>query len=149
MFKWVEEKSVKSENSKIKKWVKKTKFGSCYLFVTHYPLMAVWEVGFDGSTYGSTSDKMGELGLPPRFTTKARIILIFNNDLKGFEAVINRGLCLDFNFNFKEKLSIFEEMKEKADLDKEVLEWIKLNCNESTENLSLRSLVILSNLKSP
>ena len=97
--------------------------------------------------YFSTSDKMGDLGLPARFTTNARIILIFNNDLKGFEAVINRGICLDFNFNFKEKLDIFKEIKELACLDADVLEWVNLNCNESTENLNIRSLVILSNLK--
>jgi len=97
--------------------------------------------------YFSTSDKMGDLGLPPRFETNARIILIFNNDLKGFEAVINRGLCINFNFNFQEKLKVFEEIKKEACLDSEVLEWVKSNCNESTENLSIRSLVILSNLK--
>jgi hypothetical protein len=97
--------------------------------------------------YFSTTDKMGELGLPSRFTTNARIILIFNNDLRGFKAVINRGLCIDFNFNFQEKINIFNEMKEKAEISQEVLNWVNLNCNESTENLSLRSLVILSNLK--
>ena len=97
--------------------------------------------------YFSTSDKMDDLGLPPRFETNARIILIFNNDLRGFEAVLNRGICLDFNFNFKDKLKIFNEMQKKAGLDKEVLEYINLNCNESTENLNIRSLVILSKLK--
>jgi len=97
--------------------------------------------------YFSTSEKMGDFGLPPRFTTKARIILIFNTDLRGFGAVINRGLCIDFNFNFQEKINIFIEMQEQAGIDKDVLNWVKSNCNESTENLSLRSLVILSNLK--
>ena len=97
--------------------------------------------------YFSTSDKMDDLGLPVRFKTNARIILIFNNDLKGFEAVINRGLCIDFNFNFQEKLNIFDDIKDNADLDEDVLKWVKSNCNESTENLSIRSLVILSNLK--
>lgn len=97
--------------------------------------------------YFSTAEFLDKKGLPDRFETDARIILIFNNNLRGFEPVINRGICLDFNFNFKEKMGIFEEMKQKASLDSEVLEWVKLNCNESTENLSLRSLVILSNLK--
>lgn len=97
--------------------------------------------------YFSTSDKIKENSLPERIQTNARIILIFNNDLRGFEPVINRGVCIDFNFNFKDKLKIFEEMREKAEIDQEVLNWIKLNCNEGTENLSLRSLVILSKLK--
>jgi len=97
--------------------------------------------------YFSTSEILDKLGLPERFNTKARIILIFNNDLRGFGPVVNRGVCLNFNFNFKEKLSIFEEMQEKAQIDKEVLEYVKSTCNESTENLSLRSLVILSQLK--
>lgn len=98
-------------------------------------------------SYFSTSDLIKENDLPFNFKTNARIILIFNNDLRGFEAVINRGILLDFNFKFKEKLSIFEEMKDQADLDQEVLDYVKLNCDESTENLSLRSLVILSKLK--
>lgn len=97
--------------------------------------------------YFSTTDLMKENKLPDRFTTNARIILIFNNDLRGFEAVINRGILIDFNFNFKEKLSIFEEMREVANLDTEVLNYVKTTCNESTENLSIRSLVILSKLK--
>jgi len=97
--------------------------------------------------YFSTSEKMGDYGLPSSFKTKSRIILIFNNDLRGFEPVINRGVCIDFNFNFKEKLSIFEEIKKKANIDEEVLNYIKSTCNEGTENLSIRSLVILSNLK--
>lgn len=97
--------------------------------------------------YFSTSEILEKLKLPERFNTNARIILIFNNDLRGFEPIINRGVCIDFNFNFQEKLNIFDSMQEKAGINKEVLEWVKLNCNESTENLSLRSLVILSNLK--
>ena len=98
-------------------------------------------------SYFSTSEKLEDNGLPTNFKTNARIILIFNNNLRYFEPIINRGVIIDFNFNFKEKLSIFEEMKEKANIDKEVLDYVKSNCNESTENLSLRSLVILSNLK--
>lgn len=97
--------------------------------------------------YFSTSDKISDYSLPDRFTTKARIILIFNNCLRGFEPIINRGICLDFNFSFKEKLDVFEEMKDKAKIDEDVLNYVKTNCNESTENLNLRSLVILSNLK--
>jgi hypothetical protein len=98
-------------------------------------------------SYFSTSEAVKENDLPLTFKTNARIILIFNNNLKGFEAVINRGILIDFNFNFKEKLSIFQEMKDQADLDQEVLDYVESNCNESTENLSLRSLVILSKLK--
>lgn len=98
-------------------------------------------------SYFSTSEAVKENDLPLTFKTNARIILIFNNNLKGFEAVINRGILIDFNFNFKEKLQIFQEMKDQANLDPDVLEWVKTNCNESTENLSLRSLVILSKLK--
>jgi hypothetical protein len=97
--------------------------------------------------YFSTSELMKENDLPERFKTNAKIILIFNNHLHGFEAVINRGILLDFNFNFNEKLKIFEEMKEKANIDEEVLSYVKTNCNESTQNLSIRSLVILSKLK--
>jgi hypothetical protein len=97
--------------------------------------------------YFSTSEILKDESLPSRFETNARIILIFNNNLHGFEAVINRGVMINFNFNFKEKLSIFDDMKNAAKLDQEVLNYVKETCDESTENLSIRSLVILSKLK--
>ena len=97
--------------------------------------------------YFSTSEVLEKRKLPDRFKANFKIILIFNNDLRGFEPVLNRGITLDFNFNFNEKMQIFEDMKEPAGIDEEVLSWVKSNCNESTGNLSLRSLVILSNLK--
>jgi len=97
--------------------------------------------------YFSTSEKLKEHNLPNKIKTDAKIILIFNNNLFMFKPIINRGILIDFNFTFKEKLKIFEKIQKKAEIDKEVLNYVKSNCDEGTGNLNIRSLVILSKLK--
>jgi len=98
-------------------------------------------------SYYSTSGKLDSLELPSSFKFKARIILIFNEIIKDYEPIINRGITINFNLNFKDKLQIFEEIKNEAKIDDDVLQYIKDNCNEATNNLSIRTLVILSNIK--
>jgi hypothetical protein len=91
----------------------------------------------------TTSSNFEKLDIPESFELKAKIILIFNDEYRGFEPIINRGFCLDIDFNFKEKIEIFRSLN----LDKEIIDYIELNCNDSTENLSIRTIVILSKLK--
>jgi len=97
--------------------------------------------------YHSTSGLLKDLELPDSFEISANIILIFNTDLHDFESIVNRGITIDFKFDFKESIEIIDSFKEKAKIDDEVLEYVKKECNEATENLSIRSLVILSKLK--
>jgi len=100
----------------------------------------------DGSrivSYYSTSNKMDNL--PSSFEFNANVILIFNDLVVGYEPIINRGLKIDFNFSFEEKIKIFEELKEF--INKDVLSYVKESCSESTTNLSLRTMIILSKLK--
>jgi len=96
-------------------------------------------------SYYSTSSKMDLHGLPENFEFKPNIILIFNKLIQGYGPITNRGVTINFNFNFDDKIKIFDELKDV--LDEDVLDYVKLNCNESTTNLSVRTLVILSNLK--
>lgn len=98
-------------------------------------------------SYHSTSDKMEKLELPSSFEFNANVILIFNKLIPGYEPITNRGVKIDFNFNFKQKMEIFKEVKEDAEIEEGVLDYIKLNCNDATNNLSIRTLVILSKLK--
>ncbi len=91
----------------------------------------------------TTSESFNKLEIPEEFELNANIILIFNDELKGFEPIINRSVNIEFNFNFNEKIQIFEELK----LDKEIIDYIKTECNEATENLSIRTIVILTKLK--
>ena len=98
-------------------------------------------------SYYSTSKVLQERGLPPNFSIRANIVLILNEIPKGFKPIIDRGLKVNFYFSFKEKLEIFEEMKVKAGIDQEVLDYVKVNCNEAHENISLRTLLNLSRLK--
>jgi len=98
-------------------------------------------------SYYSTSKLMESNKLPESFECTPNILLIFNNDYSGFEPIIDRGVLINFEFSFKEKMEIFELFKKDAKIDDEVLEYVKENCNEATKNLSLRSLITLSDLK--
>jgi len=110
---------------------------------------ACWESdkGKRNISYYSTSKILESNDLPESFEFTPNIILIFNNDFSGFESIIDRGLLINFEFSFKDKLKIFDMFQEKAGIDDEVLEYAKKNCNEATKNLSLRSLITLSDLK--
>lgn len=98
-------------------------------------------------SYYSTTKVLNERELPESFEFDARVILIFNERIKGYKPIINRGVKINFNFTFKNKLEIFNNLKAKANIDDEVLKYVLDHCNESTRNLNIRSLVILSNLK--
>lgn len=96
-------------------------------------------------SYYSTSNKMDLHGLPESFTFTSEVVLIFNQPLAGYEPITNRGITIDFNFSFSEKIKIFEDLKD--NIDEDVLKYVKLNCDEATGNLSVRTLVNLSKLK--
>jgi len=98
-------------------------------------------------SYYTTSDVMEREGLPEKFELKANIVLVFNDKFEGYASIVNRGVCIDFNFSFDEKMKIFEEMKEEVGIDEEILEYIGRISDLTTRNLSIRSLVILSKLK--
>jgi len=97
-------------------------------------------------SYHSTSSKLEKNELPSSFEFKAKVILIFNKPIPGYEPITNRGITINFNFNFEDKIKIFEEVKEDADIEGDVLSYVKTNCNDATNNLSIRTLVILSKL---
>ena len=96
--------------------------------------------------YYSTTPILEKEGLPESFACTPRIVLIFNQAPQGFEAIINRGVEIAFNFTFKQKLKIFNDLQAKADISQEILEYLKTDCNASTQNLSIRSLIILLRL---
>ena len=98
-------------------------------------------------SYYSTSSKMDLRGLPESFEFDVNIILIFNKLIQGYEPITNRGVTINFAFKFEEKMKIFEEVQKDANIDEEVLNYVKINCNDATNNLSIRTLVILSKLK--
>jgi len=98
-------------------------------------------------SYYSTSGKMDLRKLPESFKFNARVILIFNQPIPGYEPITNRGITINFTFTFEEKLKIFEEIKDEAGIEQEILDYVKIYCNEATKNLSIRTLVILSQLK--
>lgn len=98
-------------------------------------------------SYYSSNTYLEKNDLPDSFDFKANIILIFNHDIKDYAPIINRGIQINFDFTFQEKLEIFEELKHAAGIEQEVIDYVKEFGDASTSNLSLRTLVILSNLK--
>lgn len=91
----------------------------------------------------TTSETFEKLKIEEEFVLNANIILIFNHRLPNFEPIINRSVHIEFYFNFEEKIKIFEDLN----LDKEIIEYVKINCSDATDNLSIRTIIILSNLK--
>ena len=97
----------------------------------------------------TSSLAFSRLKINQEFVLKAKIILIFNNEKtsKEFLPVLNRGIHLPFNFTFEEKIREFEKLVKPKIVDKEVLNYIKKNCNAATTGLSIRTIEILSNKK--
>lgn len=110
---------------------------------------ACWGVHSDSRevSYHTTSKAFEKLNIPDNFEVKASIILIFNGVLSSFEPIANRGINIDFNFTFTEKLAIFKGLEDDDEIDKEIIEYVNKSCSEATRNLSIRSLVILSKIK--
>ena len=99
--------------------------------------------------YHSTSPILEANGLPDSFELdedNVKVVLIFNDTISGFEPITNRGITIDFFFNFEEMMEVLESFKESAEIEQDVLDYIKQNCNQATDNLSIRTLVILSKL---
>lgn len=111
---------------------------------------ACWSI-LDGKrkvSYHTTSKEFEKRELPNTFILEANIILIMNNKLPNFEPIIDRGILLNFNFSFKEKLDIFKVIQEEARFSRNVLNHVRLNCTEANKNLSIRTLIVLSKLES-
>jgi len=97
-------------------------------------------------SYYSTTPLLEDNNLPESFDFNPRVVLIFNKQPNEFEAIINRGIDINFFFTFKQKLEFFEEVKEEAKLSQDVLDYVIKNCSKFTQNLSIRTLVTLSEL---
>jgi len=97
-------------------------------------------------SYHSTSQILEREELPESFECNANIVLIFNEDISGFEPIVNRGVTIDFIFNFKEMMEVLQTFQEVAGIEQVVMDYVKENCNQATNNLSIRTLVMLSKL---
>ena len=94
----------------------------------------------------TTSPSFKKLGIPSNFILNSGIILIFNEsiDTKEFSPVMSRGVCIPFKFTFEEKIKEFENA---SLIDREIIDYIKKYCNSATKNLSVRTMIILTNKK--
>ncbi len=97
--------------------------------------------------YHTTSEVMEKNDLEESFELKANIVLIFNDKYNGYAPIVNRGVCINFDFYFKDKIAIFKQLQETSEIDSDIIDYVEKNCSVSTRNLSIRSLVILSRLK--
>lgn len=110
---------------------------------------ACWSVlGEDREiSYHTTSNVFDKLEIPDCFKIKASIVLIFNEVLPHFEPIISRGVNIDFDFSFLDKLAVFKGLEASGEIDGEIIGYVEKSCSEATRNLSIRSLVILSDIK--
>ena len=97
--------------------------------------------------WNSTTEVLGKYGLPESFKLNSNIILILNDNLIGFKPILNRSIIINFEFNLKEKIEILNKFKKKAGIDNEIVQYIVQKCHNSMDNLSIRSAVLLTNLK--
>lgn len=85
-----------------------------------------------------------KLKAPPQFEFKGKIIFIANEIPKNIEPTVSRCLKYELNFNYYEILKIMAEISKlpHPNLSKEerlmIFNWIKNNCDETTENFDLR-----------
>ena len=107
----------------------------------------VYSGGAREVSYHTTSSKFKKLGIPDTFKINANIILIFNEKLKGFDSIVSRGVNVDFDFTFDDKIMVLEAIKDNAEIDEDIMDYVKKSCSEATKNLSIRSLVILTSIK--
>ena len=98
-------------------------------------------------SYYTTSKVFERLDIPEKFKINASVILIFNKVTSDFKSIVNRGVNIDFNFTFPEKLSIFRGLGDDKEIDEEIIDYVNKSCSEATRNLSIRSLIILSDIK--
>ena len=110
---------------------------------------ACWSVlGEDREiNYHTTSKAFEKLKIPEQFKVDASIVLIFNNIPPGFEAISNRGVNINFDLKFNDKIVVFKELVDTKDIDEEIIKYVEESCSEATKNLSIRSLVILTDIK--
>jgi len=98
-------------------------------------------------SYYTTSKAFEKLDIPNNFKVNASIVLIFNGVLSSFEPIANRGVNIDFDFTFTEKLDIFDGLKDDNEINEDIIKYVNESCSEATKNLSIRSLIILSKIK--
>lgn len=97
--------------------------------------------------YYTTSKVFDKLNIPNSFKMSASIVLVFNGALPNLEPIISRGVNIDFDFTYADKLAIFKGLEGEGAINSEIVEYVNKSCSEATKNLSIRSLVILSEIK--
>lgn len=99
-------------------------------------LSALWSpTGKRVVEYHTSSSK---LKVPPKFEFTGKIIVICNNFPKELESLKSRCLYQDLVFNVKQKKEIICEICKLENIPMEIFDFIKENCDESTQNLNFR-----------
>ncbi|MBR9705128.1 hypothetical protein GOV12_06980 [Candidatus Pacearchaeota archaeon] len=96
----------------------------------------------------------GEVEVPSKFNIEAKLILLFNDTPPGFVAVRSRGITLELNFSFSEKIKIFEDLindkatNEEGDqlIHPDILNYVKSHCNDLTPKVEIRTLETISKI---
>jgi len=95
--------------------------------------------------YYTTSEK---LKAPSEFEFKGKIIMCLNKipetNKEIIESLLSRIITYRLKFDYQTKIQIFYEIAKILNIDFELIDFIKENTNEATENLNFRTLIQLN-----
>lgn len=100
-------------------------------------LSALWGEGKRIIHYHSSSAK---LEVPPSFLFESKIIWCVNDLPKKLESVKSRCFYHELKFSYAEKVKLMYEIAKIQNIDFQVVDFIKENSDESTENMDFRLL---------
>lgn len=100
-------------------------------------LSSLWGEGKRIVHYHSSS---GKLKVPKSFIFNSKIVWCVNSLPKGLEAVKSRCFFQELNFSYKEKIKLFYEIAKIKKIPFEIVDFIKSNSDELTEDLDFRLL---------
>jgi hypothetical protein len=107
---------------------------------------ATWNaVGKRIVNYFTTSEK---LKAPSEFEFKGKIIICLNKipekNKEIIDSLLSRIITYNIRFDYQTKIKIFYELAKALNIDFELVDFIKENSNEATENLNFRTLIQLN-----
>lgn len=101
-------------------------------------LSALWGEGKRMVHYHSTS---GKLKVPKSFIFNSKIVWCVNSLPKQLQAVKSRCFYHKLDFSYKEKIKLFYEIAKVKKIPLEIVDFIKNNSDELTEDLDFRLLI--------
>ena len=101
-------------------------------------LSALWGSGDNGKRVIQYNSSSGRLKVPTSCLFDSKIIWCVNDVPKELASVKSRCFFYDMEFTYKEKLELMYEIGKLKEINLEVIDFIKDNSDENTENMDFR-----------